>query len=96
MKVILQKKSQPPQNRNKVWVKSTSSTVEHENTISSRKQQLSRKPIPKVNNRDYADVSILIVFKSDNEIVIAEIEVLFEDVLNQRFSTCDKLTPGGT
>ncbi|GBL99764.1 Retrovirus-related Pol polyprotein from transposon 17.6, partial [Araneus ventricosus] len=54
MKVGLQKKSQPPQNRNKVWVKSTSSTVEHENTISSRKQQFSRKPIPKVNNRDYA------------------------------------------
>ncbi|GBN25067.1 hypothetical protein AVEN_77981-1 [Araneus ventricosus] len=53
MKVGLQKKSQPSQNRNKVWVKSTSSTVEHE-TISSRKQQFSRKPIPKVNNRDYA------------------------------------------
>ncbi|GBM92728.1 Retrovirus-related Pol polyprotein from transposon 17.6 [Araneus ventricosus] len=40
--------------KNKVWIKSTSSTVEHENTISSRKQQFSRKPIPKVNNRDYA------------------------------------------
>ncbi|GBN08546.1 hypothetical protein AVEN_142799-1 [Araneus ventricosus] len=54
MKVGLQKKSQPPQNRNKVWVKSVSSTVEHEDTISSRKQLLSRKPITKVNNRYYA------------------------------------------
>ncbi|GFT23269.1 transposon Ty3-G Gag-Pol polyprotein, partial [Nephila pilipes] len=54
MKVGLQKKPQLLENRNKIWVKSASSTVEHENTVSSRNQQFSRKPFPKINNRGYA------------------------------------------
>ncbi|GFU39877.1 transposon Ty3-G Gag-Pol polyprotein, partial [Nephila pilipes] len=54
MKVGLQKKSQLLENRNKIWVKSTSSTAEHENTVSSRNQQFSRKPFPRINNRGYA------------------------------------------
>ncbi|GFT66360.1 retrovirus-related Pol polyprotein from transposon 17.6 [Nephila pilipes] len=29
-------------------------TAEHENTVSSRNQQFSRKPFPRINNRDYA------------------------------------------
>ncbi|GFT03813.1 retrovirus-related Pol polyprotein from transposon 17.6 [Nephila pilipes] len=55
MKVGLQKKSQLLENRNKIWVKSASSTAEHENTVSSRNQQFSRKPFPRINNnRSYA------------------------------------------
>ncbi|GFU46973.1 retrovirus-related Pol polyprotein from transposon 17.6 [Nephila pilipes] len=54
MKVGLQKKSQLLENRNKIWVKSASSTAEHENTVSSRNQQFSRKPFPRINNRGYA------------------------------------------
>ncbi|GFS68854.1 transposon Ty3-G Gag-Pol polyprotein [Nephila pilipes] len=54
MKVGLQKKSQLLENRNKIMVKSASSTAEHENTVSSRNQQFSRKPFPRINNRGYA------------------------------------------
>ncbi|GFU54805.1 retrovirus-related Pol polyprotein from transposon 17.6 [Nephila pilipes] len=54
LKVGLQKKSQLLENRNKIWVKSASSTAEHENTVSSRNQQFSRKPFPRINNRGYA------------------------------------------
>ncbi|GFU26263.1 transposon Ty3-G Gag-Pol polyprotein [Nephila pilipes] len=54
MKVGLQKKSQLLENRNKIWVKSASSIAEHENTVSSRNQQFSRKPFPRINNRGYA------------------------------------------
>ncbi|GFS70873.1 retrovirus-related Pol polyprotein from transposon 17.6 [Nephila pilipes] len=54
MKVGLQKKSQLLENRNKIWVKSASSTAEHEKTVSSRNQQFSRKPFPSINNRGYA------------------------------------------
>ncbi|GFT16797.1 retrovirus-related Pol polyprotein from transposon 17.6, partial [Nephila pilipes] len=53
MKVGLQK-SQLLENRNKIWVKSASSTAEHENTVSSRNQHFSRKPFPRINNRSYA------------------------------------------
>ncbi|GFT46870.1 transposon Ty3-G Gag-Pol polyprotein [Nephila pilipes] len=53
MKVGLQKKSQLLENRNKIWVKSASSTAEHENTVSSRNQQFSRKPFPRINNRGH-------------------------------------------
>ncbi|GFU14369.1 retrovirus-related Pol polyprotein from transposon 17.6 [Nephila pilipes] len=52
MKVGLQKKSQLLEYRNKIWVKSASSTAEHEN-VSSRNQQFSRKPFPRINNRGY-------------------------------------------
>ncbi|GFS51929.1 uncharacterized protein NPIL_273951 [Nephila pilipes] len=54
MKVGLQKKSQLQENRNKIWVKSASSTAEHENTVSSRNQQFSRKPFPRINSSGYA------------------------------------------
>ncbi|GFT28005.1 retrovirus-related Pol polyprotein from transposon 17.6 [Nephila pilipes] len=54
MKVGLQKKPPLLENRNKIWVKSASSTAEHENTVSSRNQQFSRKPFPRINNRGYA------------------------------------------
>ncbi|GFT57691.1 transposon Ty3-G Gag-Pol polyprotein [Nephila pilipes] len=54
MKVGLQKKSQLLENRNKIWVKSASSTAEHGNTVSSRNQQFSMKPFPRINNRGYA------------------------------------------
>ncbi|GFT43941.1 retrovirus-related Pol polyprotein from transposon 17.6 [Nephila pilipes] len=54
MKVGLQKKSQLLENRNKIWVKSASSTAEHENTVSFRNQQFSRMPFPRINNRGYA------------------------------------------
>ncbi|GFT66297.1 retrovirus-related Pol polyprotein from transposon 17.6 [Nephila pilipes] len=54
MKVGLQKKSQLLENQNKIWVKSASSIAEHENIVSSRNQQFSRKPFPRINNRGYA------------------------------------------
>ncbi|GFS72409.1 retrovirus-related Pol polyprotein from transposon 17.6, partial [Nephila pilipes] len=54
MKVGLLKKSQLLENRNKIWVKSASSTAEHENIVLSRNQQFSRKPFPRINNRGYA------------------------------------------
>ncbi|GFT84458.1 transposon Ty3-G Gag-Pol polyprotein [Nephila pilipes] len=54
MKVGLQKKSQLLENRNKIWVKSASSTAEHEKIVSSRNQKFSRKPFPRINNRGYA------------------------------------------